>query len=462
MMLESWIRILVVDDEDDLLQLLVQRLKRKGYKVEGALSGEEAIEKMKETVYDVGIFDIKMPGMDGIELLKESKKLISDLEVVMLTGHGAVETAIEAMKAGAYDYLTKPYNLSELDVIIQKAIEKKQLFEENQRLKEVLQTEGAQFEIVGEHPKLKLLLEMTKRIAKSHVPVLIEGESGTGKELIARAVHAWSDRSNQPFIAINSGALMENLLESELFGHAKGAFTGAVSEKKGLVEMANKGTLFLDEIGEMPLSLQVKLLRFLESGEFRRVGDNQLRKVDVRLVGATNRNLEEEIEKGNFREDLYFRLNVMKLIVPPLRERKSDIPLLSQYFLNKNYSQYGDKKLSEEAVQALAKYPFPGNIRELSHLIERGVLLSMDNVIQPFDIFPNGLPGVGGKEKGQTEKTFVESSSSAFISLEEVEKNHIERVLMDCEWNKTKAAQILGISVRNLYRKIETYHLEQK
>jgi len=454
--MEPMIQILVVDDEEDLLQLLVQRLKRKGYQVDGALSGEKSLKMMQEKVYDVGIFDIKMPGMDGIELLKEAKKRVADIEVVMLTGHGTVETAIEAMKSGAYDYLTKPYNLSELDVIIQKAIEKKQLFEENQRLKEVLLSEGSQFEIIGEHPKLKMVLEMTKRIAKSNVPVLVEGESGTGKELIAKAIHAWSDRANQPFIAINSGALMESLLESELFGHAKGAFTGAVTEKKGLVEMAHKGTLFLDEIGEMPLTLQVKLLRFLESGEFRRVGDNQLRKVDVRLVAATNRNLQEEIEKGNFREDLYFRLNVMKLIVPPLRERTSDIPLLSQYFLKKYVSLYGEKKLSKGAIQSLTYYHFPGNVRELSHIMERGVLLSIGNEIQSADLFPNG----GNLAEGNSDKT-EQKSMSSLVSLEELERKHIELVLEECDWNKTKASQILGISLRNLYRKIETYNLEK-
>ncbi|KXG44299.1 sigma-54-dependent transcriptional regulator [Tepidibacillus decaturensis] len=444
------VQMIVVDDEQDLLQLLVQRLKRKGYQVSGFASGHEALKQMEQTSYDIGIYDIKMPGMDGIELLRESKKRSPNMEVIMLTGHGTVETAIDAMKSGAYDYLTKPYNLAELDVIIQKALEKKQLFEENKRLKEVMQIEGMQFEIIGEHPKLKMLLEMTKRLAQSHVPVLIEGESGTGKELIARAVHTWSERSNQPFIAINSGALMENLLESELFGHTKGAFTGAVSEKKGLVEMAHKGTLFLDEIGEMPLSLQVKLLRFLESGEFRRVGENQLRRVDVRLVAATNRNLEEEIEKGNFREDLYFRLNVMKLVVPPLRERKSDIPLLAAYFLKKYQQRYGRKELSPATIEALTNYHFPGNVRELSHLIERGVLLSSNEKIEPQDIFPHGL----------NKNDFI-AEDLALISLDEVEKNHIIRVLEQCDWNKTRTAQILGISLRNLYRKIETYGIER-
>jgi len=453
--MENNVRILVVDDEQDLLFLLVQRLKRKNYNVTGVLSAEDAIKEMSETSFDIGIFDIKMPGMDGLELLKEAKKQNQQMEVIMLTGHGTIETAIEAMKLGAYDYLTKPYNLAELDIVIQKALEKKQLHEENERLKEALQIEGAQFEIVGQHPKLKTLLDITKRIAATDMPVLIEGESGTGKELIAKAVHAWSGRANQPFIAINSGALMENLLESELFGHAKGAFTGAVTEKKGLVEMANKGTLFLDEIGEMPLSLQVKLLRFIENGEFRRVGDNQLRKVDVRLVAATNRNLEEEVEKGTFREDLYFRLNVMKLLVPPLRERKSDIPILAEYFLNRCEHKYEKKHMSEESLKMLSEYDFHGNIRELSHLVERGVLLSVGEMIDPSDIFPNGI----GKQK---EREAVSLTKNEFISLEELEKKHIIHVLEQTDWNKTKAAQVLGISLRNLYRKIDSYAISKE
>lgn len=451
--MENPIRILVVDDEEDLLRLLVQRLKRKGYLVEGVTSAEGAVTTLREMLYDIGIFDIKMQGMDGIELLKEAKQLIPDIEVIMLTGHGTIETAIDAMRAGAYDYLTKPYNLQELDIVIQKAAEKKELFEENKRLKEVLQVEGAQFEIIGEDPGLKKLLNMTKKVAGSQVPVLIEGESGTGKELIAKAVHSWSSRSGQPFIAVNSGALMENLLESELFGHAKGAFTGAVQEKKGIVEMAHKGTLFLDEIGEMPLSLQVKLLRFIETGEFRRVGENQLRKVDVRLVAATNRNLEEEIEKGNFREDLYFRLNVMKLTIPPLRERKKDIPILAAYFLKTYEQSYGKKRFSAETVNILSGYSFPGNIRELAHLVERGILLSAGEEIQPADIFPNGYKQENIQESKEEEQ---------MISLEELEKKHIIRVLEQSDWNKTKTAHILGISLRNLYRKIESYGIKSQ
>lgn len=464
--------LLIVDDEKDLLDLLVERFSRKSYRVEGYLSPLEALEKGDLAACDVGIFDMKMPGMDGITLLKEVKKQNPFMEVIVLTGHGTIETAIEAMKSGAYDYLTKPYHLQELEVILQKAVEKKRLFEENQRLKEALQVEGSQFTLVGEDPSFKRLLQMTAKIAKTNAPVLIEGESGTGKELIARALHAWSDRSDQPFIAINSGSLMESLSESELFGHAKGAFTGAQGEKKGLVEVAHHGTLFLDEIGEMPLSLQTKLLRFLETGEFRRVGETKLRTVNVRVVAATNRILEEEIRKGSFREDLYFRLNVLKLVVPPLRERPSDILLLTQYFLKRYQGLHDKKSLTDEALHSLLSYSFPGNVRELSHLIERGLLLSQGEWIEAGDLFPSGYSpldekrrekadgedrsgekkdGSGGRKDGAGER------EDLLLPLEELEKRHILHVLQKCGGNKKEAAEILGISLRNLYRKLDAY-----
>ncbi|WP_028986378.1 sigma-54-dependent transcriptional regulator [Thermicanus aegyptius] len=508
--------VLIVDDETDLLGLLVERLQRKKYRVEGYASPLEALEKADLSSCDVGIFDIKMPGMDGIALLKEAKRRNPLMEIIMLTGHGTIETAIEAMKGGAYDYLTKPYHLQELEVILQKAMEKKRLFEENQRLREALQMEGAQFQIIGEDPAMKRILHMTRRVAQSQASVLIEGESGTGKELIARAIHAWSDRNGQPFIAINSGSLMESLLESELFGHSKGAFTGATSEKKGLVEMAHKGTLFLDEIGEMPFSLQVKLLRFLESGEFRRVGETKLRTVDVRVVAATNRNLEEEIGKGNFREDLYYRLNVLKLTVPPLRERLSDIPLLAQYFLDRFQASYGKKSFTEEAFHLLLSHSYPGNVRELAHIVERGVLLSQGEWIRGEDLFPQGISsigsaqrktggekmgekesggrkreegtGLGGEKVPKEEEELEERGEGSAIGeggakeeevgkkrepeehagedlllpLEEMEKRHILRVLKECRGNKSKAAQILRISLRNLYRKLEAYGVKEE
>lgn len=442
-------RILVVDDEKDLLDLLVKRLNRKGFIAKGVESSEEAIPLLKKNVYDVGIFDIRMKGMNGLELLKITKEIQPETEIIMLTGHGTIDTAIEAMKLGAYDYLTKPYNLSELEITIQKASEKKQLREKNDGLKQILQNRTLDFRIIGTSEKIQQVIQLTHQIANRDIPVLIEGESGTGKELFAKALHYWGYRSKEQFIAVNSGALPETLLESELFGHEKGAFTGAQQQKKGLVEIADGGTLFLDEIGEMPLSVQVKLLRFLESGEFRRVGDVRLRQVSVRVVAATNRNMEEEVREGRFREDLYYRLNVIKLEIPPLRDRLEDVKPLVEHFLLKHRG----KVLSKEAENRLLSYPFPGNVRELLHIVERGCLLSAGNQIEAKDLL---LPGMDG---GFLQK---KDSQEQARSLEELEKKHIGKVLHEVGWNKTKAAEILGISVRNLYRKIDTYHLKDE
>lgn len=439
-------RLLVVDDEEDLLELLVHRLKRKGYDVDSSLSAEEALPLLKKYYYDVAIYDIRLPKMDGITLLKETKAIQQDVQVLMLTGHGTIETAIEAMKFGAFDYLAKPYNLSELELTISKALENKALKEKNESMRKIIKQQNV-FEIIGENARFLELLALTKRVSDSDVPVLIEGESGTGKELFAKALHYWSNRSEEPFVALNSGALPEQLLESELFGHVKGAFTGASQDKKGLVEAANGGTLFLDELGEMPLVLQVKLLRFLETGEFRRVGDVRERKVKVRVVAATNRNLENEVTNGNFRQDLYYRLNVVKVTIPPLRERKDDLPLLIDYFIKKRNSDE-TKTLSTEALSELQAYDFPGNVRELHHLIERGILLSKGNTIEAEDLL---LPHYSIKTTGST--------GNELCSLEELEKEHIQKVLSQLDWNKTKAAEVLGISVRNLYRKIEQFNL---
>ncbi|MFJ7726417.1 sigma-54-dependent transcriptional regulator [Neobacillus sp. NPDC097160] len=380
-------------------------------------------------------------------MLKETKIMASETEIVMLTGHGTIETAIEAMKLGAFDYLTKPYNLSELELIIKKAEENKQLKAKNDSMKKIIKQQN-QFMIIGESLIFKEVIDLTRRIADSAVPVLIEGESGTGKELFAKALHYWSRRSEEPFVAVNSGALPEQLLESELFGHVRGAFTGANQEKKGLVEAADGGTLFLDELGEMPLALQVKLLRFLELGEFRRVGDVRERKVKVRVVAATNRNMEIEVEKGNFREDLYYRLNVVKLTIPPLRNRKEDLPLLIQHFIKQKKSS--EKVLSDDALVALQHYDYPGNVRELNHLIERGLLLSRGGRIEAVDLL---LPRHKPEERQLNE--------GVICTLEVVEKEHIAHVLKQVIWNKTKAADILGVSVRNLYRKIEQYGLKE-
>lgn len=438
-------KLLIVDDEKDLLELLVRRLTRKGYEVDGVESAEEALVLLKKKFYDVAIYDIRLPGIDGISLLVETKKIQPEAEILVLTGHGTIETAIEAMKNGAFDYLTKPYNLTELELTIEKAASNKQLKEKNEHMKYIMKQQN-EFKIIGSSAPLAEVITLTRKIANSNVPVLIEGETGTGKELFAKALHYWSLRSEEPFVAVNSGALPEQLLESELFGHVKGAFTGANQEKKGLVEAADGGTLFLDELGEMPLPLQIKLLRFLESGEFRRVGDVRERRVNVRVVAATNRNMEEEVKKGNFREDLYYRLNVIKLYIPPLRERKDDIPELIEFFLNNNKT---NKKLSAEAMNELLQYDFPGNVRELKHIIERGVLLSSSNIIETDDLL---LPHV--KRSNNTHE-------ASLLTLEEIEKIHIKNVLIQVDWNKTKAAEVLGISVRNLYRKIEQFHLTE-
>lgn len=443
----SKIKVLVVDDEVDLLQLLVQRLIRKGFEARGATSAEEALVLLEEELFDVGIFDIRMEAMDGLELLAESKKLQPDIEVIMLTGHGTIDTAIEAMKLGAYDYLSKPYKLTELETILVKAVEKKGLKEENEKMKRLISKDDHGVKIIGESHQIKAVIELTKQVANSDIPILIQGETGTGKELFAKALHEWSERESAPFVAINSGALSEQLLESELFGHVKGAFTGAQQEKKGLVEVANGGTLFLDELGDMPLPLQIKLLRFLESGEFRRVGDVKLRKVTVRVVAATNRDMEEEVKEERFREDLYYRLHVIKLVVPPLRDRKEDLSALINYFL-KQKRQWQGKILSKEAFECLKQYQFPGNVRELFHILERGFLLSKGVVVEPSDLM---LP-----------TAIVEQATKVGMkTLAEIEKAHIKATLEITNWNKTAAAELLGTSVRNIYRKIEQYQLEQ-
>ncbi|MDK2823172.1 MAG: hypothetical protein PWP71_1090 [Clostridia bacterium] len=436
-------RILVVDDEKDFRELLVKRLNRKNYFASGANSGEKALEFLAKEVFDLALIDLRMPGMDGLELLSRIRESQPEMEVVVLTGHGSTESAVEAMKRGAYDYLTKPADLTELQVLLDKAMEKVVLKRRNLGLSAALEREnvGRYHGMLGTSVKMEKLRQLIRKVADSSSPVLVEGESGTGKELVSRALHFESKRGDAPFIVVDCSALPEQLLESELFGYEKGAFTGAQTAKPGLVEMADGGSLFLDELGELAIGLQAKLLRFLESGEFRRVGDNRLRRVQVRAIAATNRNLAQEVETGNFREDLFYRLNVLRIKVPPLRERKEDIPLLTNFYLKRNFP---DKELTGEALQALMNHEFPGNVRELFNLLERGALLSDSNLITPQDLFS----GSDRKTPGQA------------LTLAQVEKEHIQKILDAYHWNKTKAAQILDISLRNLYRKIETYDLK--
>lgn len=481
-------RILIVDDEEDLRSILTQRLVRRGYEIMEAGTAQEGIELLQENIFESVLLDIRLPDGDGLQLLQEMKKRQPDLQVIMLTGHGTLESAIEAMKAGAYDYLTKPCNLSELEITLQKALEQRKLLVENTGLRQVVHRQNSEPHIIGDSEKMRSLKEMTRKIAQTDTPVLLQGESGTGKELFARVLHVWSSRCNQAYIPLNAGSVHETLMESELFGHEKGAFTGANSVKLGLVEMADQGTLFLDEIGEMPMNLQVKLLRFMETGEFRRVGDNRLRRVDVRIVSATNRNLLEEVEAGRFRKDLYYRLSGLVLHIPSLRERKGDILQLADHFLkvgvkgqrnqgrqghaqNENSpGRYaGEVKLATETQKALLAYDFPGNVRELAHLIERGIILSERSLIYPQDLWPergegqvNAL-GAMPITKADDENIQLRGEKKQSESLEEyptlaeIEKKHILSTLKKVDGNKAHAARLLGISVRNLYRKIEEY-----
>lgn len=466
-------RILILDDEAELRSVISKRLSRKGYEVLQTGTIHEGLGLLKANLFDGVLLDLKLPDGNGLDFLEQIKVQQPDVQIIMLTGHGTIESAIEAMKLGAFDYLTKPCNLSELEITLQKACAQRKLLMENTGLREVLNRQTPGLEIIGESSLLKNLLDITKKVAQTDESVLIKGESGSGKELIARAVHLWSLRSDHAYIPINCGAIPETLFESELFGHEKGAFTGAGSKKIGLVEMADQGTLFLDEIGEMPLSIQVKLLRFLETGEFRRVGDNRLRQVNVRIVAATNRDLQNEMYLDRFRQDLYYRLNAISLEVPSLRQRKNDILLLADYFLKTSPINQGDDckvnyVLSEESKERLLDYDFPGNIRELAHLIKRGQILAAGNVIYPQDIWPEKYQEALKHKKEQINqgkvfdtdfvKEFLQiQNKQGYPRLEEVEKLYILSTLKLVEGNRAQAAKLLDISVRNLYRKIESY-----
>lgn len=454
------IRLLIVDDEDHLRLLLLDRFNRKGYATTGASTAEEALNLAVENVYDVALVDIRLPEMDGLELLTRLKEIQPDMEILMMTGHGTIETAIEAMRRGAYHYLTKPVNLQELEVVTLKAAEKQQLSQRYQGMKTVLERSVGEPVIVGESQGMKTVLNMVQRFAPTDLPILIWGESGTGKELIAKVIHHHS-QVKAPMVAINCGALPEGLLESELFGHEKGAFTGAAQARMGLVEAADGTTLFLDEIGEMHLSVQVKLLRFLETGEFRRVGENRLRTVSARVVAATNRNLLEEVQKGNFRRDLYYRLNGVSVRIPALRERPEDILPLVRYFMARRLPGHLPK-LSEEAQEALMSYGFPGNVRELLYMVERAVVLhkgSKNSQLTKEDFFPctcDSEEEVKPKESSPQH----DPSTRAYppgMPLEEVKRAHILATLEAVEGNKSLTAEQLGIGLRSLYRYLEEW-----
>ncbi|QEK13342.1 sigma-54-dependent Fis family transcriptional regulator [Crassaminicella thermophila] len=447
-------KILIADDEKNMIWAMKKALKSENYKIITAANGIEAVEKAKNNDPDLVLLDLRMPQKDGIEALREIKEFNENIPVIMITAHGTMESAIEAMKIGAIDYLPKPFDIEELKIQIRKALDVGDMKEQINFLKEELKNKAGKV-IIGNSPRMKEVLEIVNRVAKSIATVLITGESGTGKELIANAIHYNSDRENKPYIKVNCGAIPESLLESELFGHEKGAFTGAVSRKLGRFERADGGTLFLDEVGELSLATQVKLLRALQEKEIERVGGIEVIKVDVRVIAATNRDLKKMVKEGTFREDLYYRLNVIPIELPALRERKEDIPALIEYFMKKYCREMGREqiRISEDALESLLQYSWKGNIRELENVVERLVILSQGNVIYRDD-----LPKEIRFQKEET-ATFILPEEG--LNLEEVEKNLIEQALKKTNYNQTKAAKLLGITRHTLLYRMDKYNIKR-
>jgi DNA-binding NtrC family response regulator len=404
---------------------------------------------MKAEAYDVALLDIVMPELDGLEVLRQVREEPSPPEVIIITGNGTIETAISAMKLGAYDYLSKPYRMAEIDVLVRRAWEKRQLARENVLLQKRLSRFDGVPEIITHYAPMQAVLALVERVAKSDSTVLISGESGTGKELVARALHRLSYRANGALVDINCAAIAESLLESELFGHEKGAFTGALSRKLGLFELAAGGTIFMDEIGELDPRLQGKLLRALELGTFFRVGGTQKVQTDLRIIAATNQDLQAKVQEGSFRGDLYYRINTISITLPPLRERAVDVPLLADHFL-KVYGGSTPPRLSEDALVALQAYSWPGNIRELRNVIERAVLLATGGTIRASD-----LPVLNGPSSATETKRVAQDGRP--LSLADLERDHIATVLRQTSWHQGRAAEVLGISPKTLYRKIREY-----
>ena len=449
--------ILIVEDEKNQREILQEFLESKGYETEGAESGEEALKKFETRIFDAILLDIKLPDTSGIDLLKKIRKINPQIPVIMTTAYSDVDLVIEAMKSGAFHYLVKPINLEELLIVISRAIKHLNLVKEIELLKEEKELFYPDVEgIVAESYEMKKVLATALKVAKSRASVLITGETGTGKELIARFIHRYSPRKDKPFIPVNVAAIPETLIESELFGHVKGAFTDAVKDRKGYFQMADGGTIFLDEIGELPLNLQPKLLRALQEGEFFPVGSSKPVKVDIRVIAATNKNLEEEVRKGNFREDLYYRLNVIHIHIKPLRERREDIPYLLDHFLKK-FSQKEGKKIrgfTREAYEALIRYDYPGNVRELENIVERAVVMAQGDLITTDDLPVHLL----------SSEFQVESNKNLSLPerLELIEKSLILEALKKNNWVKTRAAKELGISERVLRYRMEKLGIKEK
>jgi DNA-binding NtrC family response regulator len=445
----SKVNLLLADDDDGFRESVARRIRRKGYSLTEASNGNEALEILEAQDINVAILDLMMPGKTGLEVLKKFREKYSDCEIIILTGQSSVETAVESLKAGAYDYLQKPFPLSELEILIQKAYERNRLIHENKQLKAVLARNRPNWNIIGNSPAIRQVFRLIDRAGPSDKSILIQGESGTGKELVAHALHASSKRSENPVITVNCAALSEQLLESELFGHEQGAFTGALEKKIGLIELADQGTLFIDEIGEMPIPMQVKLLRVLEDGSFRRVGSTKERRVDMRLISATNKDLEKESRDGNFREDLLYRINVLSIDIPPLRERNGDIDLLLNHFLGEGWN------ISAEAKLFLKHYQWPGNIRQFHNIVERAKILADHSEIQAKDL-PASIKGAFAEEN-HTDDNICSSDKLAAI-----QRQKIVEIMKRKQGNKTRAAEVLGLTRRSLYRLLEKHSIQKE
>ena len=448
-------KILIIDDEAPSREALVLLLQNADYDTKGAGSGNEAFALLAEDAFDIIITDLFLPDIDGIDILKRVKSVAPAMEVILITGHASAETAVRAMKEGAFDYITKPLNLDELRIIIDKAVEKRLLLNENVYLKKQLRDKFEFANIIGASPAMQKVFNRMKRIIQTDSTVLIIGESGTGKEIVAKAIHFNGHRKDKPFVAVHCGAIPENLLESELFGHTKGAFTGAIRDKIGKFEAANKGTIFLDEIGTMPMHLQTKLLRVLQEQEVERVGSNRPIKLDVRVISATNQNLEEEVKAGNFRDDLYYRLNVIPLNLPPLRERVEDILPLVRHFLRKNCKEMKRPMmtLSKDALEALEFYHWPGNVRELENIVERTVALTEGDQIT-LDDLPSAI-------RAGASTRVIERGVDLPKTISDIEKKMITEALALSNGVKAKAAQMLNLNRTTLVEKMRRLGMER-
>ena len=450
--MEPKVHILIVDDEEIVRESLSSWLELDGYEVGVAENGARALERLPEKDWNLAMVDLKMPGMDGIELMDEIRKVKPETIVIIMTAYATVDTAVQAMKKGAYDYIVKPFNPEDLSMTIRKIIEHQKLVKENIYLRKELKKQYQLHDMVSKNHKMIEIFELVKTVAKSNSIVLVQGESGTGKELLSRAIHMESPRHHAPFVTVSCASLTETLLESELFGHEKGAFTGADQAKSGKIELAKDGTLFLDEIGDISLKLQMDLLRVIEQREFRRVGGTRLIPITSRIICATNRDLAKAIEEGKFREDLYYRLNVISVHIPPLRERKEDIPLLVEHFLDRFNIEMGKAVdgLAESAMRLLMDYGWPGNARELRNVIERAMVVSKGKILLDADLSLPQASGVSGAQDSRSK------------SLSEMEKEHIRQVLAANRWNIVRSAQVLGIDRVTLYNKIRKYELKKE